>query len=226
MSPLKDKVDALEMALSLLPAKDQDFAKSLISGFVKNKSLSEKQVYWVDALLQRALAGDVVPAKKVIPLGSFSKVYSLFSKAQKSIKFPKLSLKGSNGSPIVLSLAGAKSKNPGIVNITDGGPYGSNRFYGSVFADGSYEQSYKNFPESKEVFAVLQALADNAEKVAGSYGKLSGYCCFCRKSLTGPQSVAVGYGPVCAQNWGLAQEYKQADSQSVNPDQLMLVDPA
>lgn len=40
-------------------------------------------------------------------------------------------------------------------------------------------------------------------KFARGYGKAFGNCMFCRKALSDPQSVAVGYGPTCAATYGL-----------------------
>lgn len=36
-----------------------------------------------------------------------------------------------------------------------------------------------------------------------THGKTSGMCCFCSSPLTDKRSTAVGYGPICAQRFGL-----------------------
>lgn len=38
---------------------------------------------------------------------------------------------------------------------------------------------------------------------AAAFGKLVGRCCFCSHAIDTPESTAVGYGPVCASNYGL-----------------------
>jgi len=210
MSPLKDKVDALEIAIPFLPYKDRDFAGSLVKGFKKYNSLSPKQVYWVEILLKKALGQDnSKPA--AVEIGDFKGVLALFAKAKAALKFPKINLYVS-GNPVVLSVAGPKSKAPGSVNVTDGGKFGSNKYYGRVSPDGAFQAGFKDYPEAGEVLALLKALAENPEKVAHDSGKLSGYCCFCNKSLSDPQSTAAGYGPVCAKNWGLLSQYKEAEA--------------
>jgi hypothetical protein len=41
------------------------------------------------------------------------------------------------------------------------------------------------------------------ESFAASYGHATSRCCFCRRELTDGRSVEVGYGPVCADRYGL-----------------------
>lgn len=38
---------------------------------------------------------------------------------------------------------------------------------------------------------------------AARFGKLYGICCFCSRTLTDERSIGVGYGPVCAEHYGL-----------------------
>ena len=39
--------------------------------------------------------------------------------------------------------------------------------------------------------------------VAAEHGRMTGACCFCRRTLTTDESLAVGYGPVCATRYHL-----------------------
>jgi hypothetical protein len=48
-------------------------------------------------------------------------------------------------------------------------------------------------------------------------------CCFCGKELTNADSVAAGYGPICASNWGLPWEGMAAEAEkekTINTDEL------
>lgn len=208
LSPLADRVQALEMALPLLPAKDHVFAKSLIQSFAKYKSLSPKQAPWVDTMLSRAL-GTEPPKPAPTQVGNFQKVYDIFAQAQKKLKYPKIKL-AVGDCPVVLAVAGAKSSQPGVVNVTDGGPFGANKWFGRVAKDGSWNQG-KSFPETAAVAEILAKLADDPIKTAREYGKLTGCCCFCNKLLTDPQSTAAGFGETCAKNFGLFAAYKEAE---------------
>ncbi len=49
----------------------------------------------------------------------------------------------------------------------------------------------------------LVRLAANPVEYAAMFGLGTGSCCFCRKELSTPESLSVGYGPVCADHWGL-----------------------
>jgi hypothetical protein len=49
----------------------------------------------------------------------------------------------------------------------------------------------------------LYFLNDCPQEAAKSYGRLTGRCCFCQLPLTRSESIAAGYGPVCATSYGL-----------------------
>lgn len=212
-STLADRVDALEMVLHLLSEKDRKFAQDLISGkwgYRTKKTLSHKQAEWVDELTKRAVAPKSTEPKPVAQVGGFQKVYDLFAAASKKLRFPKIRLQVGE-QPVVLAVAGQKSSQPGVVNVTDGGPFGANKWFGRVATDGSWQQG-KSYPETAEVAKLLQALADDPVKTAREYGKLTGACCFCGLVLTDKQSVAAGFGETCAKNYGLLKQYKEAES--------------
>lgn len=52
-------------------------------------------------------------------------------------------------------------------------------------------------------------MAVDPEGTAAAYGHLTGACCFCRRALSDERSVSVGYGPVCADHFGLAWGVKK-----------------
>ena len=208
---LKDRVDALELALPLLPEKDRSFAGDLIAGkwgFRTKGTLSPKQAGWVDTLIERAMKP--APSEPVAPaqVGSFQKVYDIFATAAKHLKYPKIKLLVGD-CPVVLQVAGKQSKQPGVVNVTDGGPFGSNKWFGRVEKGGSWQQG-KQYAESAQVAEILHKLAEDPIKTAREYGKLTGCCCFCNKVLSDPQSVAAGFGETCAKHFGLFSAYKEA----------------
>jgi hypothetical protein len=66
-------------------------------------------------------------------------------------------------------------------------------------------------PEFLQVLtSLLVEFGLNPAGVAKAYGKLMGNCCFCGLKLTDPKSVAAGYGPICAEHYGLSAEYTKA----------------
>lgn len=212
LQELKERAAALKANLAALPEKDQGFAASLVRQFEKKGSLSEKQVYWLDKLADKAEGiPDFTEEKTQVEVGALNGLIALFATAAKNLKYPKIRLKTAGGLPLALSVAGPKSKAPGTVNLTDGGPYGQNVWYGRVTVAGVYEPGKAQPPEAVEdVAATLRALSRNPAKAAADYGKLTGNCCFCCKPLSDAKSTEVGYGPVCAQKWNLPWGQKKS----------------
>jgi Family of unknown function (DUF6011) len=199
--------------------KDKDFVESLMKAATKSKyGLSPKQEVWFFKMAEKYSGGKpaAAPAPVLSSIGEFSGVYSLFAKAKEKLKFPKINLMLASGSPVVLHLAGPKSVKPGVVNVTNGGKYKApdSKWYGRVNVDGSMELGgASNGAEFAEVKAVLAELAAAPAKVAAAHAKLTGRCCFCNKHLTdADHSTAVGFGPVCAKNFGLYAEWKSGVS--------------
>lgn len=107
------------------------------------------------------------------------------------------------GHPVLLSVAGGKSKYTGQIMVSDGGPYGDNVWYGRIDRDGKWTLPF-NVPEHIDAIrTLLQEMAERPEETAAQYGKLHGSCCFCSNPLSDERSTEVGYGPTCAKNFGL-----------------------
>ena len=52
---------------------------------------------------------------------------------------------------------------------------------------------------TQKQWAWMDVLAARIIERAQKYGKETGNCVFCRRKLTNPYSVKVGYGPICAE---------------------------
>jgi Family of unknown function (DUF6011) len=193
-------LQALHAALPLLSSKNADFARSLLLQDEKGRKLSEKQQYWVEKLVAEATAPKAEPVAPVV-VGDVSGIIALFNQAGAKLKFPKIRLALENGAPVVLSRSGQASKAPGSINVTDGGPFGSNVWYGRVSTGGEFKAGKS---ASASVVALLTALAADPAGVAGAHGKITGSCVFCAKKLSDKRSLEVGYGETCATNYGLA----------------------
>jgi hypothetical protein len=130
-----------------------------------------------------------------------SGVFALFETAiAHSLKYPKIRLQTSNGQNVVLSRAGDKSRYTGQIQVTDGRPYGANVYFGRIDTAGIFHVSTAD----ASVSALLARLSENPADVASEYGRLTGQCCFCGLALKDARSTAVGYGPICADKFGLA----------------------
>lgn len=209
---LKQQVSELQQLLvnGLVDTKDKNFCESLCGQFEKKQKLSPKQADWVGKMIVKAVQGE--PEPEMVEVGNFQKVIDLFGLVAGKLKYPKIRLQTQDGKPVVLSVAGTNAKVPGSVNITDGnGGYGSNLWYGRVHVDGQYERAkYLKANETELVEVVLKEMAENPAGTAQKYGKLTGNCCFCGLGLTEAHSTAAGFGPVCADHYGLKTEWKEA----------------
>ena len=128
-------------------------------------------------------------------------VFALFEQAiAHTLKYPKIRLQTPDKMPVVLSRAGDRSKYTGQIMVTDGGPYGANKYFGRIDAQGIFHTTDS---ASQAVSDLLVRLAENPVEVASEYGRLTGNCCFCGLRLTDARSTAVGYGAICASHYGL-----------------------
>ena len=140
----------------------------------------------------------------VVTIANFTGVVALFGIAQSRLKHPKIRLQLPDGRPVCLSVAGPGSRSPGSINVTDGGRFGANVWYGRVAPDGTWDASTRTDRDTAVALAVLLTeLAGKPAQVAARYGRQTGSCCFCALPLTDKRSVAVGYGPVCADKYSL-----------------------
>lgn len=127
-------------------------------------------------------------------------VFSLFEHAiAHSLKYPKIRLQTANRQSVCLSRAGNKSRYTGQIMVTDGRPFGQNTYFGRIDLDGVFHPTQDN----ADLNSLLARLSDNPAAVASEYGRLTGNCCFCTTPLKDARSTAVGYGPICADHFGL-----------------------
>jgi hypothetical protein len=130
-----------------------------------------------------------------------SSIYALFECAvSHDLKFPKIRLQAANGGVVVLKLNGARSKYQGCIAVTDDRPFGENSYYGRIERNGAWIPGRDSHVG---IISLLEELAANPAEVAARYGKLTGNCCFCQTPLKDARSTAVGYGPICAEHFGL-----------------------
>ena len=132
------------------------------------------------------------------------RLVEIMQMAGENINYPRMRFQIGE-QKVVFALAGQKSTNRGGINITDGRPYGSNLFFGKISSTGSVKWSKPANVDNMgyKIEGLIRNFAENPAGVAKLYGTQTGSCMFCGLTLTDPQSVAVGYGPVCAANYGL-----------------------
>jgi hypothetical protein len=192
-----NEINTLKSVFHKLGISDQNFANSLIDGFDRYGRVSEKQLYWVNVLIQRANGAKPMASTELV---SVVEIKNLFAKASKSLKRMKVRLKTTFNQNVVFTIAGERSKYAGQVMITDGGPFGDNKYFGKIDMEGNL---LKTNQCDDNVLSLIKEFANDPAETAGKYGRLTGNCCFCMRGLEDERSVSVGYGPVCANHYGL-----------------------
>lgn len=195
----------LSAARELLSEKDRAFATNLIEGqygFKTRGFLTPKQHEWAKKMLVIAVSGSDEKQDQV-KVGGFSKLLAFFQKANQHLKYPRITVVW-NGMPVQVALTGNGSKQPGTLNVTDGKPYGFNKYYGRVGKDGVWTAGRGlDDVQIDQVHAMLLEINEDPAAFAKKYGQQSGFCCFCNSQLTDDRSLLMGYGPVCAKHWHL-----------------------
>jgi len=131
-------------------------------------------------------------------VGDLSRIVAMFDRARQHLRMPAIVLDGFR-----VNIAGERAREPGSLTITsvDAGYGGRRTWLGRVTLAGTFEPG-RGAPA--DLGARLRAFAADPAGVAAEFGRLHGKCCFCRRALTDERSTAVGYGPDCAENFGLA----------------------
>lgn len=149
------------------------------------------------ALQQAPSVAPVQPAAHV----DLAALRSLMETAQsKGIKHPKIGFTLDEGT-LVIALAGAGSRAPGSIAVTSKGSFENRTYYGRIHTDGRWEAARGGAPAW--VLVALTELAANPAGYGAAYGRRSGNCCFCSRDITTKESLHVGYGPICADKYGL-----------------------
>lgn len=101
-----------------------------------------------------------------------------------------------------------RSRSPGSISMNDGGPKGSDVWYGSIDKATGHVMFRRECPQAAR--AIVSEFAKDPGAYAAAYGQGTKRCCFCATKITTDESKAVGYGPTCAGNYGLPWGSKKA----------------
>jgi hypothetical protein len=184
-------------AVAALAGTTNDFARDLVSATIRGR-LTVNQRPWLHKLAMDVVAPPPPPAPAVSGLMG---IVSLFNHALAHLKRPKLTFDFGSNRRLRIAMAGARSRYAGDFMVTDGGPFGSNRYFGRIARATGDMIAGRDMEEW--VAEALDALNTDPAEFAAQYGHESGACCFCNLTLTDERSTAVGYGPVCATHYGL-----------------------
>jgi hypothetical protein len=153
---------------------------------------------------ERGLFRVVAEQRQAVEIGgTLESMNRLFETARQHMKRPAIVLRGTDGLPGVrISVAGERAKYPGSLTLTSAERDGEEgrAWYGRINYAGAFEPS-RDAPAG--LAETLRAFASDPAGVAAEHGRRTQHCCFCNIELTHPDSVAVGYGPICAKHFGL-----------------------
>jgi hypothetical protein len=136
--------------------------------------------------------------RPTVTSGSHAAIAAFLNAArERGLRFPKARFLAPDGrSELRLSLAGGRSTAPGSVQVVVG-----ERWLGRVEPTGQVVG--RGLESATAVLETLARIAADPAHAAQEYGALMARCSFCDHQLTDDGSVEVGYGPKCAQHWGL-----------------------
>lgn len=179
---------ALRILIETGKAKASTFSTSLLG----QSNLSAGQKFWL-----HKMAIGPVPVAPVETGLKMDGLKAMFDSARKHLPFPGIVL-STGDREIKLYVAGKGSKYPGQIMVV--APKHGTGYYGRVDDAGSF---YPGYSLTTEVRDLVRAMSDNPIKTAQDYGRLTGRCCFCKRSLKDDNSTEVGYGKTCAEHYNL-----------------------
>jgi len=128
-----------------------------------------------------------------------TKITTLFTSTSGKIKYPSIHFWRKLGE-LQFYLCGSLSKTPGVIRITNGQKYPNQEIYGEIYKDG---KGLFRKDTSALFKKEIQSICEEPIEEAKMRGINIGYCCFCATPIVTKESLAVGYGPICAANWNL-----------------------
>jgi ribosomal protein L37AE/L43A len=175
------------------------FAASMIDSVREWGKLTDNQL----AAVQRAMANDAAKKEERAvarvanaPKVEIAAIQALFAKAvDNDVKRPIFRAEG-----LQISKAPASGKNAGALYVKAGDTYAGK------IVGGKFHKAYG----VDDVTDTLMKVAADPLAEAMKYGRKTGACAFCGRTLVDPVSIRANVGPICADNWGV--DWKRDDA--------------
>ena len=168
------------------------FARSLVNQHLAKGRLSPNQWAAAERMIAKMAANKVARDAKSIDV-NVGKINDLLVHAK--VKRPVFRAEGLKFSLAPVTLKnGQPAANAGAVYVKAGDEY-QGKISGGKFHAG--RDCLDDTPQ-----AVVRA-AQDPRGVAVQYGRDTGICACCGRTLTDPVSIEMGIGPICAEKWGL-----------------------
>ena len=158
-----------------------EFSQSLVNQYRERGSLSSKQEYWAQKLAseaKRTPATDPVTCER---LGRLAPMIAFMTHP--------------DGSKIKVRVRKSRASAKKIHISADG------EYCGTLIDDAEGRVNIKHYAPAG-LLDFLQELAADPETFAQQYGQETGECGMCGRTLTDPESIARGIGPICMERFG------------------------
>lgn len=119
----------------------------------------------------------------------YAEIFTLFNRAAETLRYPAINLTSKDGHKIRVYRA-----TKGYIAIKVDGEY-----VGKLVSADAQIILYS----AKELLPEIDTLLSNPISESSLHGKEYGRCCFCNRELDNEGSIFHGYGPICADKWGL-----------------------
>ena len=124
----------------------------------------------------------------------YAEIFTLFTRAATHMRYPAMHFRTKNGDRVRIYLA-----TKCYIVITLNGAY-----IGKLTAADKNIILYASpLYNRNELMSELEAFMEQPISESALHGKEYGRCCFCNRELDNEGSIFHGYGPVCAEKWGL-----------------------
>jgi hypothetical protein len=185
-------VDILAKGIDKLPERDRDFAASLIDAHRRFGAVTAKQRQWIETLAGRVKLADL---DRFIPLSEITKLFHVAT--TNGMKRPAIVFTH-EGEKYRLSKAPENGRNAGHIYVK------TKEYLGKIAPNGAFSWAAMLAPdEVQATLKALRAFAKDPVGIAQEFARETGCCSFCAQTLTDKRSVSAGYGPICAQHYGL-----------------------
>lgn len=219
---LTEDVKQLKELKHKLSERDESFAHNLIQYFESKGFLTSKQMPYIGELLERANRVAATQSTEIEEVFNGHSLRTLLFAARQNLKYPSLKLQDDKIGTIRFYIAGALSKTPGYIIIDNGKTPPNKVVYGTIESSGT---GNLRRTAAIEIKTFIRRIASNPIKEAKLCGIKFSHCCFCGIMLTSPTSLYHGYGPICADNWGLPWEGpKLLEDKEAEQKHIQLVD--
>lgn len=207
-------------------AKDHDIARDMLQRGARY-GLSDKQWAFLYVIVSRASGTNAPRApRQVDPITSpkFPRVLELFASALRN-GLAKPRVRFMTGAGLHIALA-PSSKYPNSIRVLDAkATDDSRRFHGWIDAQGFHVARGCDSSLASDIVDTLRKVEVDPVAAAKLYGRQTSSCCMCGRHLDTSESVTAGYGPICADKYGLpwghvSREAMDAGKQAAIADAL------